>query len=272
MTLLGKVFTGLIFLLSVVFFCLSVAVNARHINQTELAASLKTQVGDLQREMEQVRGKNEELKTDLAIEQAARRSALSAINEQLTSAQSDREASERALRDLQSSLTAADQSNSAALNELEAKTNENDLLRKQLVDARLDRDQTFQRLLAATDENNRLKGDLQTLNLHTTKIADNLTKAKEKLDALGIDEDTLLGPPSVNGEVLAVSTDGSVEVSLGRDDGMRSGFTLEVSRGSQYLGRLMVKTVADDKSIAKIVDGYQRGYIRAGDRVDSKLF
>jgi hypothetical protein len=76
----------------------------------------------------------------------------------------------------------------------------------------------------------------------------------------------------VNGQVTAVSTNGLVEVSLGRDDGMREGFTLEVHRNGQYLGRLLIKTVTDNKSVAEIMTGYQKGYVREGDRVDSKLF
>ena len=272
MTLLGKVFILLNLIFSLLFFVAAMAVNMGHRNAVKVAAAANTKADALQRELDQVRGDNESLKTDLAIEQAARRSALASIQEQLNTAQSDREASERALRDLQSSLTASDQSNSSAVNELDAKTKENGLLRKELVDSRLDRDQTFQRLLEVTDQNNRLQGDVQNLSAYNSELSDRWTKAKERLEAFGIDEDTLLGPPDVNGEVLAVSTDGSVEVSLGRDDGLREGFTLEVHRGGQYLGRLMVKRVADDKAVAKIIDRYQRGYIRAGDQVDSKLF
>lgn len=273
MTLLGKVFTGLVFLLSVIFFALSIAVNATHINQAKEAASNKQAAEKAQGEANQIRMQYENIKTELAIEQAARRSTLASLQDQLTTAQSERESAERDLRDLQSALTAANQTNLANANELDAKTKENELLRQKLVEARQDRDQMFQRLVTATDQTNRLQSDLQTLAMRERDLADDYTKLKERMDVLGIKPDTPLNaPPSVNGEVLAVDTGGLVEVSLGRDDGMREGFTLEVHRGQQYLGRLVVKTVRDDKSVARILDGYQRGYIRPGDRVDSKLF
>ncbi len=179
---------------------------------------------------------------------------------------------EATLADLQSAHTALVQTEQATQLELKAKTADNELLRTQIKDARQDRNQIFQRLVAAKDEFNRLQGDLQTLVERERQLAMDYTAAKEKLDILGITPDTLLQTPDVNGQVLAVATNGLVEISLGRDDGMREGFTLEVHRGGQYLGRLKVRTVRDDKSVAEILTGYQKGYIRAGDRVDSKLY
>ena len=273
MTLLGKVFTGLVFLLSVIFFALSIAVNATHINQRTQAEANQKLADAAQRERDQIRTQYESTKSELAIEQAARRATIASLQDQLTTATSERESAERDLRDLQSALTAANQTNAESANALEAKTKENELLRQKLVDARQDRDQMFQRLVTATDQTNRLQSDLQSLAMRERDLADDYTKLKERMDILGIKPDTPLNaPPAVNGEVLAVDTGGLVEVSLGRDDGLREGFTLEVHRGQQYLGRLMVKTVRDDKSVAKILDGYRRGYIRPGDRVDSKLF
>ncbi len=146
-------------------------------------------------------------------------------------------------------------------------------LRKQIVEAREDRNQLYGRLVKTIDEYNRLQGMFQSLDERRQQLASDYTSAKEKLDILNIKPTTLIeAPPAVNGQILAVSTSGSVEVSLGRDDGMREGFTLEVTRSGQYLGRLKLTTVAADKSVAQILTGHQRGFIREGDRVDSKLY
>lgn len=272
MTLLGKVFTGLVFLLSVIFFALSVAVNASHINQKELAAKYQTEASDAQRRNSELQNQLENYKTELAIEQAARRSALGSLQTQLKGRQSELETQEATLADVRSQLTRLIQTENATQLELKAKTADNDLLRNQLKSAREDRDQLFQRLVTAKDSINRLQGTYDSLSARARQLASDHTAAKEQLEILGIDEKTLLkAPPPVNGEVLSVETNGLVEVSLGRDDGMRAGFTLEVHRNGQYLGRLKVRKVRDDKSIAEILVGYQKGYIQAGDRVDSKL-
>ncbi len=271
MTLLGKVFTALIALLSVIFFALAIAVNLSLTAQMAASQKNKLDAENAQREVTQVRGELENLKTELAIQQAARRSAIASMQEQLATATTNRETAERSNRDLQSALTAANQTIEANTVELEARAQENQLLRQQLVDTRADRDQMFQRLASATDQTNRVLDQLRDLSEQNNALADNYTKAKELLEILDITPDTLLTPPPVNGEVLAVDGSGLVELSLGRDDGMRAGFTLDVHRGGQYLGRVEIRTVRDDKSTARILDDFRRGYIRAGDRVASNL-
>lgn len=273
MTLLGKVFTGLIFLLAVIFFSFAVAVNASHINQKELADQYQQEAQDAQRKNTELSALLEVAKDELAIEQAARRSALASLQTQLEQKRNELQMQEATLADLQAAHTTLVQTEQATQQELKARTDDNEQLRKQIVDTTEDRNQLFQRLVDARDKLNRLRGTYQSLVEREQQLASDYTKAREQLSILGIEPDTSLeAPPAVNGEVLAVASNGLVEVSLGRDDGMREGFTLEVHRDGQYLGRLKVRTVRDDKSVAEILTGYQRGYIREGDRVDSKLF
>ncbi|MCC7337067.1 MAG: hypothetical protein IT422_18400 [Pirellulaceae bacterium] len=272
MTLLGKVFTGLIFLLSVIFFSLAVAVNASHINQKTLAVKYQTEAKAAKDKNTELTSLLESTKDELAIEQLARRSALGALQTQLGDMKNDLQQKEKQLQDAQAALTQFTSTEKQTQAELKARTDDNELLRKQMVDAREDRNQLFQRLVGAKDQLNRLQGIYQSERERERALASQMTAAMEKLEVLDIRPETLLKAPAVNGKVTAVSTSGLVEVSLGRDDGMREGFTLEAHRDGQYLGRLKVKTVADNKSVAEIMTGYQKGYIRAGDRVDSKLF
>lgn len=273
MTLLGKVFTGLIFLLSVIFFSLAVAVNASHINQKTLAIKYQDQAKTAQLKNAELTSLLETTKDELAIEQLARRSALGALQTQLGDMKNDLQKKEEQLQEATKSLTVFIGKEKDTQTTLEASTKDNELLRKQMVDAREDRNQLFQRLVGTKDQLNRLQGIYQSELERERALASQLSMAMEKLEILNIRPETeILTAPAVNGQVTAVSSSGLVEVSLGRDDGMREGFTLEAHRNGQYLGRLMVKTVADNKSVAEIMTGYQKGYIRAGDRVDSKLF
>lgn len=272
MTLLAKVFTGLIFVLSVIFFSFAVAVNATHINQKALAAKFQAQATAAQQKNTELETLLEELKDELAINQAARRSALATLQSQLAAKNDELEKKEMELEEKQKSVTLLSATEKQTQLDLKALTDDNELLRKQMVNTREDRNQIFQRLVTTKDQLNRMQGKLQSTEERAKQVSDQLSKAGVILEKIDVRPETLLTAPPVNGLVTAVSTAGLVEVSLGRDDGMREGFTLEVHRSGQYLGRLKVKRVEDNKSVAEILTSYQKGYIRAGDRVDSSLF
>ncbi|MCA9126785.1 MAG: hypothetical protein KDB22_06860 [Planctomycetales bacterium] len=273
MTLLGKVFTGLIFVLSIIFFALAVAVNSTHIAQKDIAAANAKLASDAKIKNDQLTAALEETRAALSIEQLARRSALAALQTSIEKMTTDLAAKEAELVRLTAAHTDLVKTEQASQQELAARIADNELLRKQIVEVRDNLNQTLARYVKNKDEFNRLQGMHETLESQLAMLSDSYTAAREKLETLGIKDDTLLdAPPPVNGEVLAVDTSGLVELSLGRDDGIRPGFTVEISRNGQYLGRAKVTTVKDDKSVAEMMTGYQRGYVRQGDRVDSKLF
>lgn len=273
MTLLGKVFTGLICLFSVIFFTLAVAVNATHNNYRKLADELKAKVESADVNFKQLTDIKEATKDELALEQMARRSVLAAMQTQVEAMQNDLAKKELELSNAQSQLTQLTQTEQQTVQDLSAKTKENADLRKQLADTLQDRNETHSRLAAVTDEFHRLQGSLRALTERYNALATDFTSAKEKLDILGIKPDTKLEiPPGVTGLVSAVSSNGLIEINLGRDDGLRAGHTLEVSRNLQYLGRIKINRVEDNSSVGQILTGYQKGFIREGDKVDSKLY
>ena len=76
--------------------------------------------------------------------------------------------------------------------------------------------------------------------------------------------------PTLDGDVTAVAA-GTIQVSLGSDDGLQVGHTLEVYRGGEYIGRAVVKTVLPDHAVAEIVKAYARGIVQRGDKVTTRL-
>jgi uncharacterized phage infection (PIP) family protein YhgE len=277
MNLLGKIFTGLLFLLSVIFFTLAVAVNASHVDYRKLvkdpSTGFEARLKKAELKSQQLTTTLEETKSELSIEQAARRSALGALQTQIEQRESELAAQEAELTKLLAAHTALVATEQQTQQDLNARTKDNETLRKQIVDAREDRDQTFGRLTKAIDEKTRLEGMYQALNERLQQLASDYTGAKEQLEILGLKPNSLAqGAPAANGEVTAVSSSGLVEVSLGQDSGMKEGLTLEVSRGGQYLGKLKITRVEAGASVAQILTGFQTGYIRKGDRVDTKLY
>ena len=71
--------------------------------------------------------------------------------------------------------------------------------------------------------------------------------------------------------VIAVSDKDLIEISLGADDGLKEGHTLDVYRGNTYLGRVVIRRTAPDRSVGQIMKELQRGQIRKGDHVTTKL-
>jgi hypothetical protein len=92
------------------------------------------------------------------------------------------------------------------------------------------------------------------------------------LAAAGITDPDDVPPSDLKGVVLAVGNDQSVEVSVGRDDGLREGHMLDIYRNGSYLGRIQLRTVADDKSVGKIIPAFRKGYIQAGDNVAARVY
>jgi len=91
-----------------------------------------------------------------------------------------------------------------------------------------------------------------------------------KQNGLSIDSLPKDRVPTLDGAVTAVAS-GSIEVSLGSDDGLQVGHTLEVYRGGEYIGRAVVKTVMSDHAVAEIVKAYARGVVQRGDKVTTRL-
>ena len=80
--------------------------------------------------------------------------------------------------------------------------------------------------------------------------------------------------PTVDGvvsQVRRVAGGQLVEVTIGADDGLKDGNTLEVFRGSRYLGRLEIVETSPDKSVGRVDRRFQQGQIQEGDRVATRI-
>jgi len=104
-------------------------------------------------------------------------------------------------------------------------------------------------------------------------LATEITQMKMVMDAHGLTKTTLVSkiPPKVEGRVLAVGAKDLIEISIGADDGLKEGHALEVYRGNTYLGRITIIKTSPDRAVGQIVKELQRGQIKQGDNVSTKL-
>ena len=279
MTRLGQIFTLLLLILSVAFFVASVAVNASHKDLRGQVAKLMDSEKSMQTTIDQQKQAAEVAKTSLAQEQVARRVSLAALQTQLDTEQEKNKQFTTQLNDLNSKNTQATQSLAQTLAELKRITSENDLLKQEIDKVITDRNGQRRTVINLTDDLNTLKSKKIDLDAEIKSLRDQSTMFQALADTrgaalatAGIKDPEDVPPSDLKGVVLAVGSDQSVEVSVGRDDGLRAGHQLDIFRNGSYLGRIEIRTIADDKAVGKILPSFRKGFIQAGDRVASKVY
>ncbi|MEY4178153.1 MAG: hypothetical protein RLY70_1727 [Planctomycetota bacterium] len=281
MTLLGKILTVLIFIMSIVFMSLSLMVFATHKNWKLVVSNTtpgQTQglVQQLQQKTSEVENLNNQLgrlKDQYAAEQVARSYALSALSTKLTQLEQQLQQRETELTNLQGAHT----EQTAALQTLE--TNNNRLLeevaklRDSVRVAQNDRDSQFLKVVELTDQLNSAIGVERSLKEKREQLVEQVAQMKRVMDANGltINVDTDAIPPKIDGVVLAIGGKDLLEISLGSDSGLKAGHEMEVYRGATYLGRVIVVKAEPNRAVARILPEYRKGSIKKDDRVTTRL-
>lgn len=281
MTLLGKSFTAVILILSAVFMVLALAVNASHRNWRDVVLTgvngqpgLKAQIESTTRTNEQLRDAQQRTLASLDREQAARRTALAALQTQLDQLRSDLQNSESEVERLGAQVTVLSQTDLSRAQELERLTAENARLRTSVRKEQQDRDLLFTQTLELTDQMNKLRGFKQQLEERNRQLMAQATRFEEVIAAKGIDINEPLdgAPPERNGNILLVDRPSDlVLISIGSDEGLRAGHFLEVTRKGRYVGKLKVRKTEPDRAVAEILRDYSEGILEEGDRVDTTL-
>ena len=281
MTLLGKFFSVVIFLLSAVFLVLALAVNASHRNWRDVVITgvdgqpgLKDKIETISRENEQLRNSRDRIQADLNREQASRSTALAALQTQLDQLRDDLLISEKSAQPLESTNNLLSATDLSRAQELERLTAENGQLRSQIRAEQQDRDTLFTETLTLTDQMNTLRGFKQELEVRNQQLIAQATRFKEVMTSKGIDVNEPLdgAPPDRNGNILQIDRPSSlVLVSIGYDEGLRKGHLLEVTRDGRYMGKLKVRNTEPDRSVAEILEDYSEGILQEGDRVDTTI-
>ena len=210
MTLLGKCFTVVIFLLSLAFMVLALAVNASHRNWREAVLGpngFKERIEAIKRENEQLEDAQRRAQAQLSREQVARRTALAALQtqyNQLDAIASKATADATALQGQASKLSG---DNLIKTKQLETLTDDTAKLRAQVRQEQQDRDELFAETLKLQDSLNLARGvrlELETRNLSLQK---EVTRFREVVDHMGIDPNAPLhgAPPERNGNVLVIN-------------------------------------------------------------------
>ena len=272
MTLVGKIFTVLILIMSIAFMMIAVTVFATHRNWRDQAIAHKARIEVLQDTNARLRIEASRADDRLAIEQAARRFALAALQSrqealaQQLASNYDQLTKKQAENDL---ITATLSENTTTLASLGKEVAG---LRDEIRLAQNDRDEKWENVIALTNSIFGLQGSVSTFREQEVQLRDQLSRRKLVMDANELTEYTSVIhiPPRVDGIVTMVGETTLIEISIGSDDGLRTGHTLEVFRNNAYLGRVEVTQLEPDRAVCRIIPEFRKG-IKRGDRVATKL-
>jgi len=284
MNIIGKIFLFAVFVMSLVLMTFAGAIYFSHVNWKE----------EVERTADQVRtGKPLGLRLQLQEAEAERAKLVAQINRLMEQVAETEQARDQVVAKLQSAIVQKDkeltglkeerekreedQRQKVALLEQKTKQLEDarvqvDALAKEVadqqakVDAQVDRSAELSAQLAES------KSFLAIAEERKAQLEKQLANARILLKQSGIDLDSLPRDrvPDLDGQVIAVAS-GSIEVSLGSDDGLQVEHVLEVYREGQYVGRAVVTSVTSDRAVARLVKAYARGVVQRGDRVTTRL-
>lgn len=283
MTLIGKIFTVLIFLMSILFMAFAVSVYATHKNWREavqrpqkdvrpgVELGLYYQKQNLERTIEQLRTEVERIKNELARERAARVHALAVLESEVQQKQMELAALEKQNLELTDSQTQAIATVSTIQNTLSALKGEVSGLRDDVRVAREDRDRQFEKVVTLNDQIGQAQGELARMTTEREKLLGEIGQITQVLTAHGLTKASKLPdvPPLLDGVVYRVRSD-FVELSLGSDDGIKVGHEVEVFRNNQYLGRAVIRKVDVDRAVGQLIKEYNRAPVQEGDRVQTR--
>jgi hypothetical protein len=276
MNWLGKVFVVVILIMSLVFMGLAMAVYATHKNWRTVSENLNKKLTQANTDNAAFKTEhNRQVETLEKERTAAEQQAVKAeaervsLNDRLAIAQTELESLRQNQREHIAALDSTQKINKGLGDQVVS-------LRKEIRDAQQKRDAFFKTALDATEELHQAAGEYNTTRERseqlTKQVAGMTTVMREKGIDPATDPNSVV--PTVEGLVSKVErkpTGQMVEVTIGADDGLKAGNTLEVSRGAKYLGRVEIIETSPDKSVGRVDRRFQQGTIQEGDRVATRI-
>ena len=282
MTLVGKIFTVLVLIMSLCFMSFSIMVTASHKNWKQEVmgqnlpggrVNLNKQIDQLDKQVNELRAEKATVENELAEERAARRYAIAALETKVEMLETQLVQASTQLVTTKADLTtkiAAEETNAATLRKY---LDENTVLREQYKDVLFARDELLVNVNQLTDELHQYRGMYTRLDERRKELVQDLAKSEKVLYELGYDKDSVVNSEAkVPGVVTAVSERGLVEISLGSDDGVQIGNFMHVfgTRGD-YAGKIQIKRVSTDRAVGEIIPETRNRPVKKGDNVAANI-
>jgi hypothetical protein len=276
MNWLGKVFVVVILIMSLVFMGLALAVYATHKNWQQVSVDLKKKLTDAQSENAKLQTEHNRRVEDLEREKTIAEQQVAkldservALTDRYAQAQTELEGLRQNQRDHIAAVASTQKINEALAGEVTE-------LRKTIRTTLQDRDSLFKKALDATEDLHKAAGEYNTTLERNKQLTKQVAGKDVVMREKGIDPNTDPNSvvPIVEGVVSKIERKAGgqlVEITIGADDGLKTGNTLEVSRGAKYLGRVEIIQTSPDKAVGRVDRTFQQGQIQEGDRVATRI-
>ncbi len=284
MNIIGKIFVFAVFVMSLMLMTFAGVIYMSHVNwkdevyrepkdclpgqqpgyahqikrAQEERAELEAAITSLQQKVAESEQSRDQVVAKLQTAIVQKDQELQSLRADKDKRQAEMEKAVEDVRSLRDDLLAADK----AVEQLQAQVK----AQQEKVDAQVDKSSQLSASLAEA------QAQLTIAEERKAQLEKQVANARILLTQNGLTVDSLPKDrvPTLDGDVIAVAA-GSIQVSLGSDDGLQVGHTLEVYRGGEYIGRAVVKTVMHDHAVAEIVKAYARGVVQRGDKVTTRL-
>jgi len=280
MNLIGKILVGVIFVMSIVVMTLGIVLYQTQSNWKEKAKKLEadksqfqTQNTKLETDIKNLKDEYERLVDELQND----KDKLIAKNQELTDENKTLAGDSIALNQSIDSKTALVASTQKNMSDMRGELLET---RKKLETAQTELNEVFVAMVDKTNTARAFALELATLKSTYDDLKTELADASDLLTRLGYGDLApavylVDVPPRVEGTITDIRPDGSLEINIGRDDGLLQGHKLHVYRDREglqsYLGRIEIIDVKPGKSVGKIMPEYRTGTILRNDNVTAYL-
>jgi len=274
MNLIGKIFTLLIFFMSICFLVIAVMVGASHRNWKVQATINKAEAEKFRIAADSAKTKAGEMDKKLAAERAARAMQLAQLESQLKIAIDQYNQKESQLK----AELVISQERLRRMEQAEARLAQQDQEVSELktANAKLAADiaDKFSLVRSLTNQRYELQNQLDALQgLNKDLSADIAVRAKV-MNHIGADKNMLTRDivPKLDGIVTKTDDEAQlVAIGLGTDDGLRVGHHMDVYRGDKYIGKVTVTKTDYNVSVARIIKDFMQDIVREGDHVTSRF-
>jgi predicted nucleic acid-binding Zn-ribbon protein len=296
MNAFGKILIMLNLLMSLVFMGFAVAVYSTHKNWKDVITldkaaaqaagkpvGLQYQLADLKTERDALEAKFLALQKEIKQELAMRNARLQVLETERENLVKQVEQKAKEIETVTEDKKVTSAAIEALAIEAGKKTSETEALSTEIQQKQSEIKDLYNAVLELTDKLAKAQAALDKANGQSKVLAQSNAELQAALKRLGVENPAVASrvaappPGTLRGVVRAATPDGLVEVSVGSDDGLMRGHTMEVYRegatpnATKYLGRIEILSTKADVSVGKILPQYRRGNIEKDDRVATRL-